>query len=501
MQIRKHKKIGPKQLRRWFYYSRWYCCTHPDCKTTCVHSQDYMVVTPGSLTKWPRCSGGSDGSVRQTHAVVSGKLNCAVLKKGSVRSGEHSCDAWQPSANNCGRANSMLPGFTPSGRCRHIGDWNGPNTGFTITGAVAFIDTLKLFLWRPLPAGVLKLLGQQYRGRMQFHELPVPGRPRAFRAILTLHQPEVATLAQLSALQRGRFAVHAVHIPVDFLCADRRQAVLATEFLTINLTQKWRRRDHRIQLQMTTRYWKKGRKELRNIALYGDRLSKPVPLPCAHLELRFTSAAACKRAMLNDLNALASGVDAMGLLRRQTAITFVDPKRLERAAEILARRTVRRRPGQHTVADVRGRAQDLLERCLAPVDDSSVAKARAREQLWELRPKLRRRLITALPWEQFTPRPRWHAWRGSNTTDNATDNTTHNYHLAHNTLMLRAKNQPKNTRPRSIKQLPARHNQKLQVGIPRKQPRSGSRAGSGLKFNKAYAHRNQNWARFHEPAD
>jgi hypothetical protein len=205
--------------------------------------------------------------------------------------------------------------------------------------------------------------------------------------------------------------------------------------------------------------------------------------------------------MLNDLNALASGVDAMGLLRRQTAITFVDPKRLERAAEILARRTVRRRPGQHTVADVRGRAQDLLERCLAPVDDSSVAKARAREQLWELRPKLRRRLITALPWEQFTPRPRWHAWRGSNTTDNATDNTTHNYHLAHNTLMLRAKNQPKNTRPRSIKQLPARHNQKLQVGIPRKQPRSGSRAGSGLKFNKAYAHRNQNWARFHEPAD
>src|SRR6516164_9647467 len=58
---------------------------------------------------------------------------------------------------------------------------------------------------------------------------------------------------------------------------------------------------------------------------------------------------------------------------------------------------------------------------------------------------------------------RFSAWRevdtgATKTHHDQTTADTHNYHLAHNTLMLRAKNQPKNTRPRSIKQLPARHN-------------------------------------------
>jgi hypothetical protein len=38
MQIREHRRIGPKQLRRWF------CCMHRDCKTTIVHREEYKVV-------------------------------------------------------------------------------------------------------------------------------------------------------------------------------------------------------------------------------------------------------------------------------------------------------------------------------------------------------------------------------------------------------------------------------------------------------------------------
>jgi hypothetical protein len=44
MQIREHRRIGPKQLRKQYYYRRWFCCMHRDCKTTIVHREDYKVV-------------------------------------------------------------------------------------------------------------------------------------------------------------------------------------------------------------------------------------------------------------------------------------------------------------------------------------------------------------------------------------------------------------------------------------------------------------------------
>jgi hypothetical protein len=42
-EIREHKAITEKELRRPFYYRRWHCCTNPHCKTTLIMPERYVV--------------------------------------------------------------------------------------------------------------------------------------------------------------------------------------------------------------------------------------------------------------------------------------------------------------------------------------------------------------------------------------------------------------------------------------------------------------------------
>jgi hypothetical protein len=44
-QIREHDQIRERHLRQPFYYSRWYYCTHRDCKTTLVMPEEFKVLT------------------------------------------------------------------------------------------------------------------------------------------------------------------------------------------------------------------------------------------------------------------------------------------------------------------------------------------------------------------------------------------------------------------------------------------------------------------------
>jgi hypothetical protein len=132
--------------------------------------------------------------------------------------------------------------------------------------------------------------------------------------------------------------------------------------------------------------------------------------------MRFTSAAACKRVGLNDLRKLTGRIDAMALLKRQTKIAFIDLKRLDRALERLARRSLsksQRRRASITVNDVKKRLQLWLPRCIAgenfPLDWQSIVKARS-QSLADHRPELRSCLADRIDWAKFTPEPRWHHW-------------------------------------------------------------------------------------------
>jgi hypothetical protein len=43
MQIREHRGVGSEQLRKRYYYRRWFCCMHGDCRTTIVHDRQFRA--------------------------------------------------------------------------------------------------------------------------------------------------------------------------------------------------------------------------------------------------------------------------------------------------------------------------------------------------------------------------------------------------------------------------------------------------------------------------
>lgn len=54
-QVRKHAKVGRKQLRQPFYYTRWYFCVNPQCEVTKIMPPEHRVwntrcAEPGSTT-------------------------------------------------------------------------------------------------------------------------------------------------------------------------------------------------------------------------------------------------------------------------------------------------------------------------------------------------------------------------------------------------------------------------------------------------------------------
>ena len=232
---------------------------------------------------------------------------------------------------------------------------------------------------------------------------------------VTLHQPDVETLERLRAIAKRPFVVNAVHIAVDFICPDQAQAKLAAEFLGRAAVQKWHRRNHSSHRERNTHYFRQGR-STRNIAVYGDRKSKTGGGPCCHVEMRFTSADACRRAGL-DLNNLLDGPDVLRLLESQARIAPIDPKKLDRAIERKARRCLggtQRRYGSKITADVlTTKIRRLVTRILqdedSSFDEQTIDQGRS-QLLLDYRPELRSGL-NEIAWFQFAPPVRWHAWR------------------------------------------------------------------------------------------
>jgi hypothetical protein len=211
-----------------------------------------------------------------------------------------------------------------------------------------------------------------------------------------------------------RFVVNTVHIAVDFICPDQKQAKLAAAFLGRAAVQKWHRRNHHSHQEKNTHYWRRGR-STRNIAVYGDRESKTGGGSCCHVEIRFTGAAACRRAGL-DLNHFLDRPDVFLLLNSQARIAPIDPKSLDRAIERKARRclpgTQRRHP-KITLGELKTKIWTLVTLILqdedSSFDEQTIDQARS-QILLDYRPELRAAL-NSISWSDFAPPPRWHAWR------------------------------------------------------------------------------------------
>jgi hypothetical protein len=297
--------------------------------------------------------------------------------------------------------------------CKRATDRHGMGIGFIVIAPVAYIDTVTLFHRGMFPRHELSWLRRRFARRMILKSCKAPGD--AFcGGLITLHQPDVEALERLIAIPKRRFVVSAVHIAVDFICPDQGQAKLAAAFLGRAAVQKWHRRNHCSHREKNTHYFRQER-STRNIAIYGDRESKTGEGPCCHLEMRFTGAAACKRAGL-DLNSLLDGPDVLRLLNGQARIAPIDSKRLDRAIERKARRWLRgtqRRHPKITVGELKTKIAALLTRILQDedslFDEETIDQARS-QVLLDYRPSMRG-CLNSVSWSQFAPRLRWHAWR------------------------------------------------------------------------------------------
>jgi hypothetical protein len=50
-ELRYHKEITERELSRPFYYSQWYKCTDPSCKTTIFMEEKDKVINKGKTTR------------------------------------------------------------------------------------------------------------------------------------------------------------------------------------------------------------------------------------------------------------------------------------------------------------------------------------------------------------------------------------------------------------------------------------------------------------------
>src|SRR5439155_19298444 len=133
--------------------------------------------------------------------------------------------------------------------------------------------------------------------------------------------------------------------------------------------------------------------------------------PCSHFELRFTGAAACRRAGLDNLNDLARGINALKLAKHQTRVAFIDGDHFDRTLRHVARNVKWQNRLQFSNTMVREVKQELRRRLTRILqdetftpDENKLTKVRS-QTLWDHRKSLRH-CLTEIAWDEF-PTPRW----------------------------------------------------------------------------------------------
>lgn len=210
-------------------------------------------------------------------------------------------------------------------------DTSVPILDFPIRETVAYLDTLKFWRKRLPPNDVLGLLRLLFGPRLFIED---HYRGPFLWWLISINQPTPDELAYISELP-DKWPICRADIAVDFICANQSDARRAETFLKRHVVQKWPgKRRHNEEYSTTYRSINKA--TARNIAMYADKPSKTGLGPCAHFELRFSTAKACRRARVDDLRRLMNGIDALAMLKHETRLVWIDRLHLNRLIEKLA---------------------------------------------------------------------------------------------------------------------------------------------------------------------
>jgi hypothetical protein len=286
-------------------------------------------------------------------------------------------------------------------------------TNFTVTGVVAYADTVACLIPYPLPSDLWEQLRCSRAATVISRRARYYGLKNQLYKPIRIQQPTRDTIVVLAGLRNC--IIGRIDIAVDFICGSVEDAYAAQRYLDRSLLQKGHGKRVKHPHDHTV-YWSRCRTTSRNVALYGDKPSKTGNGPCAHLELRFSSAAACRSINLFVPSQLLADIDVMELLKRQTKLTCVNERALERLAEAAARRHLRHRVAPRRRAAARASTYDQFTTVdgLKLRTAGLVRRAFAREglpginaqELVERRPNMRS-ILTPVDWEQVIPPPEW----------------------------------------------------------------------------------------------
>ncbi len=300
-----------------------------------------------------------------------------------------------------------------------VPDWNGPGSGFTITYALAYLDTVEILVKFPLPAGLMGTLRKLAGRRMHPREATRPDKVdpstrHAYGMIIRLVQPTNNELQLILALCGDEYRVIRADVACDFHLANAQEAKNCARYLTQHGWQKWRGKTRRRNDTENVAYWSANANTTRNIALYHDKPSRKNGEPCAHWEMKFIGAGACRRAGLDDLRKLLEGIDVLRLMKRQAKLKAFNRKRFFKATETAAANTKRRYDLEKmTVDQVQKRIHGFIFAALQTsrvilteetIHTVSAQKLHDRAERIQL---VRNALVQLTTWEELSPAPRW----------------------------------------------------------------------------------------------
>lgn len=167
---------------------------------------------------------------------------------------------------------------------------------------ISYVDTIGIFFRRFYPIKTIKILSKLKN---------VIVRKFMSGTWIQIQQPNKLILRLIRNLDEGGQLTN-LDQAIDIEC-DR--PLEFADFLSSDIQQKYRRKNHRQHKVEQTTYFREKRQVARNIVIYGDRSSKVTGRPCVHIELRLKGAETIKALGLTIEN-LVAGIDVLAIFDR-----------------------------------------------------------------------------------------------------------------------------------------------------------------------------------------
>jgi hypothetical protein len=195
-----------------------------------------------------------------------------------------------------------------------------------IAGYVAYVDTVEILLMHPLTHDQSAKLRRLAIGEITYH------RSKTGLFVARIQRPTLSCISYLTKLVPDHIVTR-FDIAFDLLTHSSKQAQQVQNSILRHLTQPWR--GHRKVTRYQTTIYYGAKRTRRNLAMYATRPSKLTGGPAAHIELRYSTAASCRRRRVNQLKDLVRLAPAQ-LLAKDCRLSIINWHKVDREIDKMA---------------------------------------------------------------------------------------------------------------------------------------------------------------------